>query len=179
MKTKLGTKMMRIVLVALCGIIFYSGFALAETAGNVSAEEAATDGGMGLVKMLTSQLGVTEKQATGGAGSLFEMAKGRLSETDYGKVAGAIPGIGDLIKAAPKVSEATKQASDQVSELTKGLGSLTNAMDSAKKYAAVYEQFKKLGLDTDMVSKFIPIILSFVQSSGGETVVNILKSVWE
>ena len=61
--------------------------------------------------------------------------------------------------------------------LTQGLGSLTKAVDSAGKYAAVYDQFKQLGLNTDMVSQFVPVILDFAKSSGGETVANILKSV--
>ena len=80
----------------------FSFLLMFSSAGIVCAEASGT---MDLVKMLTSQLGVTEPQATGGAGALFGMAKGALSETDYGQVAGAIPGIGDLIKAAPAVSE--------------------------------------------------------------------------
>ncbi len=145
-------------------------------AGNICAEISGT---MDLVKMLTSQLGVTEPQATGGAGSLFDMAKGMLSEADYGQVASAIPGIGDLIKAAPAVSESTAGATDSMAGLTKGLGSISTAMDSANKFAAVYDQFEQLGLDTEMVSQFIPVLLSFAESAGGESVVNILKSVWQ
>jgi hypothetical protein len=146
------------------------------SAGSVCAE---TSGTMDLVKMLTSQLGVTEPQATGGAGALFDMAKGALSETDYSQVAGAIPGIGDLISAAPAVSESTSENSDKMAGLAGGLGSLTKAVDSANKYAAVYDQFKQLGLNTEMVSKFVPVVLSFANSSGGESVMNLLKSVWQ
>ncbi|MBC2717281.1 MAG: DUF2780 domain-containing protein [Desulfobacteraceae bacterium] len=146
------------------------------SAGIVCAE---TSGTMDLVKMLTSQLGVTEPQAAGGAGSLFDMAKGMLSETDYGQVAGAIPGIGDLIKAAPAVSESTADASDTMAGLAGGMGSITKAVDSANKFAAVNDQFKQLGLNADMVSQFIPVLLSFANSTGGESVMNILKSVWQ
>ncbi len=165
---------MSMVMIAAMGtMMLFAGTVCAETS------EMGLTGAMGLVKTLTGQLDVTEKQATGGAGALFNMARGLLPETEYGQVAGAIPGIGDLIKAAPDISKASAQASDKISGLTRGLGAVTSAVDNAQKYTAVYEQFKALGLDTEMVSKFVPVILSFVQSTGGEAVVNILKSVWE
>lgn len=145
-------------------------------AGIVCAETSAT---MDLVTMLTSQLGVTKPQASGGAGALFDMAKGMLSKSDYGQVADAIPGIGDLIKAAPAVSKSTSDASDTIAGFAGGLGSLTKAVDSANTLAAVNDQFKQLGLNAGMVSQFIPVLLSFANSSGGESVMNILKSVWQ
>jgi uncharacterized protein VcgC/VcgE DUF2780 len=145
-------------------------------AGNVCAETSTT---MDLIKMLTSQLGVTETQANGGAGALFDMAKGALSETDYSQVASAIPGIGDLIKSAPAVSESTAGTSDTMAGLTKGFGAVTEAVDSANTFAAVTDQFEQLGLDAGMVSQFIPVLLAFAESAGGESVVNILKSVWQ
>lgn len=173
MKIKIGTTMTGITIVFFLATLFFTDTV---RAASIAADPA---GAMGLVKALTGQLDVTEKQATGGAGALFNMAKGLLSETDYGKVVGAVPGIGDLIKAAPDISAASSRASDKISGLTQGLGAVTDAVDNAQKYAAVYEQFKSLGLDTEMVSQFVPVILSFVKSTGGKTVMNILKSVWE
>ena len=157
-------------------IAVFSFLLLFFSAGMVGAQTSTT---MDLVKMLTSQLGVTESQATGGAGALFDMAKGALSETDYGQVAGAMPGIGDLIKAAPAVSESTSSVSGKIGGFTSGLGSITKAVDSVNTFATVNDQFKQLGLDVGMVSKFIPVLLSFADSAGGESVMNILKSVWQ
>lgn len=157
-------------------IVLFSFLLMSFSAGIVCAE---TSGTMGLVKLLTNQLGVTEPQATGGAGALFGMAKGALSETDYGQVAGAIPGIGDLMNAAPAVSKSTSDVSGKIGGLAGGLGSITKAVDSANKFAAVNDQFKQLGLDAGMVSQFIPVLLSFANSAGGESVMNILKSVWQ
>ena len=37
--------------------------------------------------------------------------------------------------------------------------------------------FSKLGLDKDMVAKFLPIVLSFVQSKGGPAVKEVLAKV--
>ncbi|HAY35762.1 MAG TPA: hypothetical protein DCY57_02075 [Bacteroidetes bacterium] len=64
---------------------------------------------MDLIQMLTSQLGVSDKQASGGAGKL-----------------------GDL--------------------------------------ASLASGFKKLDLDSGMASQFMPIIMSFVQSQGGDAI---------
>ena len=164
-------------------MLFSAGIVWAEISETLTTLEtlapAETSGTMDLVKMLTSQLGVTEPQATGGAGALFGMAKEALSENDYGQVAGAIPGIGDLINAAPAVSESTSDVSDKIGGFAGGLGSVTKAVDSANKFAAVNDQFKQLGLDAGMVSQFVPVLLSFADSAGGESVMNILKSVWQ
>ena len=35
--------------------------------------------------------------------------------------------------------------------------------------------FKKLGLESDMVGKFVPIVVSFVQSRGGDAVKGLLE----
>lgn len=37
--------------------------------------------------------------------------------------------------------------------------------------------FSKLGLDSGMIGKFVPIILSFVQSKGGDAIKGILEKV--
>src|SRR5689334_22396744 len=57
-----------------------------------------------LADMIAKELKVTPKQATGGAGSLFGLAKTRLSPEDFSKVASAVPGMDGLLKAAPKAS---------------------------------------------------------------------------
>jgi len=163
-------------------VALFSFLLMSFSSGIVCAETSAatdTSGTMDLVRMLTSQLGVTEPQAKGGAGALFDMAKGALSETDYGQVSSAIPGIADLIKAAPAVSKSTSDTSSKIGGLAGGLGSLTKAVDNANKFAAVTDQFKQLGLKADMVSEFIPVLLSFANSAGGESVMKILQSVWQ
>ena len=51
--------------------------------------------------MLTKDLNVTPKQATGGAGALFGLAKSRLKPDQFSQVAAAVPGMDGLLKAAP------------------------------------------------------------------------------
>jgi len=143
------------------------------------AFSADTSNAMGLVKLLTDQLGVTEKQATGGAGSLFQMAKKSLSPNDFGNVSEAIPGVSQLISAAPDVSDKSSGLSEKMGGVTEGLGSLKKTADNVNQLNMVKDQFAKLGLDGGMVSKFIPIILEYANTQGGETVMNLLKGAWQ
>ena len=125
---------------------------------------------MELVDMLVKNLGVNENAAKGGAGLIFKLAQDKLGAGDFGKVSGAVPGIADLIKAAPASGG-----------LLGGLGSLTSGLggDAAKlgNLASLAGGFSKLGLNSGMITKFIPIILSFVQSKGGNAVSAILEKV--
>lgn len=117
---------------------------------------------MELVDQLTKNLGVSEAQAQGGAGLLFKVAKEKLSEGDFGKVAAAVPGVDSLVGAAPNGGM---------------LGGLGEVFGGAGGLASLAGGFSKLGLDSGMIGKFVPIILSFVQSKGGDAVKGILEKV--
>ena len=54
-----------------------------------------------LVGLLTQQLGVSEPQAAGGAGALFNYVKQQLSPADFGTVSSALPEVDGLVSAAP------------------------------------------------------------------------------
>ncbi len=124
-----------------------------------------------LVSLLTKNLGITEKQATGGAGALFNLAKNSLGKKDFRKVSDAVPGIDTLIKAAPKIGK-LEGVGEMVSSLGGSSGKLLGAV-------SLVPQFSKLGMDEGMIKKFIPPILSFTKSRGGETVMNLLEGVWK
>jgi len=117
-----------------------------------------------LVSMLTQNLGVTPQQAQGGAGAIFGYAKGKLSAGDFSQVAAAVPGMDSLLSAAP----ATTASASSLTKLPGGAGSLGGLSSLA-------EPFSKLGMNPDMVGKFVPEILSFVKSSGGDGVMKILQ----
>ncbi len=114
-----------------------------------------------LTSMLVDQLGVSEKQASGGAGSLLKYAKGNLGKEEYAQVASAIPDLGSLIGAAPKSGG--------------GLGGMAAGLGNAAGLASLASQFGALGLDSGMISKFVPIILEYVKGSGGESVMKLLE----
>jgi hypothetical protein len=121
-----------------------------------------------LVKILTDQLGVTGEQASGGAGAIFKYAKTRLSAADFSTVTKALPGIDSLISAAPKTGVS--------GDLVTGLKSLSGGQSgSAAAMSSLAGSFSKLGMNTDMAGKFIPIVLDYAKSKGGPAVMNILK----
>ncbi|MFH0909453.1 MAG: DUF2780 domain-containing protein [bacterium] len=120
-----------------------------------------------LIGQLVQQLGVQEGQAKGGAGLLFKLAQNKMGG-DFSKVAGAVPGVADLIKAAPEAGGASNL-----------MGGFASAIGGGKAgdLAALAGSFSQLKLDPSMISKFVPVILSFVQSKGGKDVVALLSKV--
>jgi Protein of unknown function VcgC/VcgE (DUF2780) len=116
------------------------------------------------IGQLTKELSITPAQATGGAGTLFTLAKSRLSPADFSKVAAAVPGMNNFLKAAP--------SSDQQSGLSSLAGSLPGGMGDL---ASTAGSFQKLGLSPEMVGKFVPILTNFVQSKGGANVASLLS----
>ena len=85
----------------------------------ISNSHAETSGAIELVGLLTDQLGVTQDQATGGAGALFKMAKDNLSENDFGTVKNALRGIDTLMQSAPEVSGSATGLSEKIGGVTK------------------------------------------------------------
>jgi hypothetical protein len=118
-----------------------------------------------LVADLAKGLGSTPAQAEGAAGTLFGIAKSRLSAGDFTKVAAAVPGMTGLLKAAPSSAE---------NPLSSLAGGSAGAMGGL---AAAAGAFSKLGLKPEMVSKAVPILTQFVTKSGGAGVGNLLSSV--
>ncbi|HET9131757.1 MAG TPA: DUF2780 domain-containing protein [Terriglobia bacterium] len=118
-----------------------------------------------LIGNLTKQLKVTPEQATGGAGSLFNLAKSRLKAEDFAKVSKAVPGMDGLLKAAPKQDNSA-------------LNSVTSAIPGKSSgLASVAGQFKSLGLSPDIAAQFVPILTKFVGDKGGAAVGALLAGV--
>ena len=125
-------------------------------------------GDMGLVDLLSSQLGVSKNQAEGGAGSIFQLVKQNLSVEDFSSIAKAVPGIDQMIGAAPKIEE----NSSALGGISSMMGKTSNKLGGM---AGLTSSFEKLGLSGDMVNKFTPIILDYVKNKGGEYTMNLLK----
>ena len=132
---------------------------------------------MELVQMLTNNLGVSEDQAKGGAGMLFNIAKEKLGSGEFQQIADAVPGIGNLMNAAPTAGAGDDSGGGvmgMLGGLASNLGGGAGALGSL---AALAGGFSKLGLDTEMVGKFVPQILQYVQSQGGDGVRSLLEKV--
>jgi hypothetical protein len=147
--------------ILLMGCIF--ALAVPPVLAQASALAQAKTPSPELVGMLTKNLNVTPKQATGGAGALFNLAKSRLKPDQFSQVAAAVPGMDGLLKAAPSAG---------------GLSALGGALPGAAGgLAPAAAAFQKLGLSPDMVAKFVPLLTQFVGSKGGANVASLLAGV--
>lgn len=125
---------------------------------------------MELIQQLTQNLGIEEEQAKGGAGLIFQMAQQKLGDGEFSQVASAIPGVSDLLGAAPQPGAGLAGAIGGLAGAFGGGGNVANL-------AALAGGFTQLGINPGMVGKFVPIILSFAQNQGGDQVKNILAGV--
>lgn len=127
---------------------------------------------MELIELLTQNLDVGEKQAKGGAGLLFQLAKDQLEDGEFSRVANLVPGVEKLIGEAPEVGG-----------IAGALGGLADAFGgkaaTVGNLATLAAGFSKLDIDSATVSKFVPIVLSFVERQGGEEIKGILEKVFK
>ena len=130
-----------------------------------------------LISMLMGNLNVSQEQATGGAGAVFGAAKEKMSPQDFSTVSDALPGIGDLITAAPGITGSGGSGKSGVSSMLGGLaGSKSSAANSLGGLSSLTDTFSQLGLGPDMVGKYVDQILQFADSQGGKEVMNLLKN---
>jgi hypothetical protein len=114
-------------------------------------------GGMDtLTKLLSSQIGVTQNQATGGTGSVLTLAKEKLPGSDFSSLSSMIPGADSFMKSA------------------KDLGAVTGPI---KDKAGLESAFSRLGMGNEMVPKFSQVMSDFVGKTGGEPAKNLLAMV--
>ena len=123
---------------------------------------------MNLVSTLTKSLNVSSQQAEGGAGAIFNAASQNMSLDDFAKVTDALPEVQSLMKAAPSLDTGSGTLGGLSSMLGKSGGGVSSL-------AGLTSAFSQLGLGSDMVQKFVPIILDYAQNTGGDGVANLLK----
>lgn len=125
---------------------------------------------MELLQEIVKQLGVSEDQAKGGTGMIFNLAKNKLGPDEFGRIAELLPGMDELIDSAP-----------QPGGIASAIGGIASAFGQKAGHlgdmAGLISGFKSLDLDSGMVTKFIPIILSFVKGKGGEGLGGLLEEV--
>jgi hypothetical protein len=160
---------------ALALFLFTALFA----AGGMTGSARAADAG-GLVNALTSQLGVTKPQAEGGAGALFNLAKQRMAPEQFGQVQNQVPGIDGLMGTASSASSSKGQADSGglAGMATGALGSVGGggAAGGLGALAPLAGSFSSLGLSPDMAGKFLPVVMEYLNSSGGGGAAGLLKS---
>lgn len=99
-----------------------------------------------LISQVAEQLPVSGQQATGGVGALLSLAQNRLSDQNNTELNQLIPGMENL------------------SSLNQT--GIKNGLSNINDMNAVIGTFKQLGLSPDMVSKFVPLILKYLNTRG-------------
>lgn len=146
--------------------------AVAQTHAAGAAVQAANANS--LTELLVSQLGVTEQQATGGAGAIFELAKHNMTAADFSKLSAAVPGMSGLLSAAPALSGAAGGSGGGLLGTATGMmGGQTGSLGSL---ATLASAFQGLGMNGGMASQFLPVVLQYVQAQGGLSTMSLLKA---
>jgi hypothetical protein len=127
---------------------------------------------MDLINQLVSNLGVSEDQAKGGAGMLFKLAQDKLSGGEFAEITDKVSGVDDMLSAAPAAAGGGLMGA--VGGLMSKMGGGAGDLGALANLAG---GFDKLGMDSDMIGKFVPVVLDFARNQGGDTVGNLLKGV--
>lgn len=127
-----------------------------------------------LVGQLVKDLAITPSQAQAGAGTLFGVAKGKLSAADFAKVAAAVPNIDGLLAAAPGPAAVAGAAGSNAAGANAALAALTGKTSAVASMATAAMTLSKLGLKPDQVAKFAPALVGLVQKKGGADVGTLL-----
>ncbi len=107
-----------------------------------------------LLPMVTGTLGVTERQARGGLGALFQASRSVLSPQDFQLIEQYVPELDQLVSEAP----ATNQLLGSAMQMA-GIGAGGTAA------ANLATQFHDLGLGTDMILKYSDLAGDYLKES--------------
>jgi hypothetical protein len=118
---------------------------------------------LGLVKQLTDSLGVTESQAKGGLGSIFNYAKNNLSSSEFSQIANALPGVEELLSSMPDISKLSSGGG--VSGL---LDKASNYSETAKAINDLNKQFTALGLTPEQIASFVSAVSQYLDTPQGQ-----------
>ena len=124
-----------------------------------------------LANLLTDQLGITQPQAQGGAGSIFSFVKQQVDPSQFADLAKSVPNMDSLLKAAPTTN-------GDFSSMVGALSGLGGHGESAEQLLQLGNAFKSLNLSPEMVQQFVPVISNYLKSSGNEMAANLLTSLF-
>lgn len=150
----------------------------------VGAASGTVPGG-GLTDALTSQLGVSPEQAAGGAGAIFQTAQQTMSPGDFAQVASAVPDMDGLLAAAPAAAAVggggipgvgSSGGLGGAAAAVGGAGALGGAAGSMGTLSSLAGPFDSLGMSPDMAGQFVPVIMDYMQSTGGGSAASLLQS---
>jgi len=102
-----------------------------------------------------SPLGVSEKQAAGGIGSMLTLAQEKLVAGDFDKITSVVPGASKYL------------------DMAKSLGAVTGPIGNLQ---GLTSALGRLGINASTASKFVPTVTNYLSKVGGSDVGNLLAS---
>ncbi len=144
--------------------------------GNQSANPLSSALGtvaeLALINILTGQLGINPQQAMGGAGSIFQVAQQRMQPGDFSRLSSAVPGMDQYLAAVP-----SQVAPNGSNALWNAAGNLMGGPSSnLGSLVSLVGTFQTLGMNTDMIGRFVPVMLQYVQQQGGSATMSLLET---
>ena len=137
--------MNKILLSIMFLLVTFSHAGMFDQVKNMISNELSKTSENDLISSISKNMNITPTQATTGTATILQYAKNQISDTDYTNLLKDVPALGNL----------------NTSSLT---DSLLNKISSAE---SVQTAFKTLGMDSNMVSQFVPLIIEYVQKVGG------------
>jgi len=126
-----------------------------------------------LTDLLMKRVGVTQAQAEGGAGALFQVAKGKMQTDSFSQLEQSVPGIQSMLGAAPP----TASQASTLGGFAGGLSSLTgNSGGTTGNLLAVASAFQQQGMSPAMIQQFVPVIIEYVKSNSNGALASTLSS---
>lgn len=122
-----------------------------------------------LVNQLMNRVGVNEHQARAGTGALLKAAQERMDPGEFEQLLGSVPGVRDLLQAAPQQSA--------TGGLLSGIASMIGGDKSDMAQATrLLTAFGSLNMGKDEIMKFLPVVTDYLKTHGGESIVDDLRA---
>ena len=137
--------------------------------GAASNEQVSAPTQTGLIDALMQKLGVTQEQAQGGSGAIFQAAKQHMGADDFSQLSQSVPEMDKMLEAVPEQSTAEKS-------VTGALSSIMGDDETVNTATSLISAFQKLDLSQDMIPQFTPIVVDYVKQTGGEHLANLLQA---
>ena len=124
-----------------------------------------------LTELLMQRTGVTQAQAAGGAGALFQIAKNKMQADAFAQLEQSVPGLQGMLGAVPALTQSGGLAG-RLSALAGKSGGTAGDLIS------VVSSFQQQGMSPAMVQQFIPVVIEYVKAQGNEALVNSLSAAF-
>lgn len=148
--------------VAACASVEQS-FGFLHAAVTPAVEPAASD----LADFLVDSLGVTARQAMGGAGSIFALAQQRMPPEDFMQLRNSVPNMDQYLAAVPYST-----SSFQWGGATNVIGGNPSELSSLN---AVSRSFQALEMHPEIAYRFVSAILQYLQQRSELAAMSLLQ----